>query len=202
MIVPRGKSKNENTRNTILKVSMRLFADLGYEGVAMRQIAKEVDVTLPTIYHHFGSKEDLFKAVETEMYGAHTVSLLGDLLEDATPEERLRKFMNNLMDRFESTPDFFKLVQRNLIDGKESNQGFLVKLALQGLYDELKALLNEHHAGSGDELGPVFIFSAIMGFETMRPVNRLLKGYTYAKSRHKQERAKFVDLIIAAIAAA
>ena len=171
----------------------------GFEGVAMRQITKEVGVTLPTVYHHFGSKEDLFKAVEADLYGTHAQSLLADLHEDADPEERLRNFINHLMDRFEENPDYFKLVQRNLIEPNKTNQKFLVKVSLQGLYDELKALLNSFKEGTGDDIGPVILFSTIIGFLTMRPAVQALKGYPYKKSKRKEERIRLVNITINAI---
>lgn len=197
--MPRARPKNENTRESILAVSVRLFAEQGYDGVAMRQIANEVEVTLPTIYHHFGSKEELFKAVETEIYGGHAASLIQELHADADPEERLRRFMTNLMDSFEQDPTYFKLVQRNLIDARQENHEFLVDLSLQGVFNELKKLLNEFRPGSGETVAPVTIFSAIVGFQTMRPAVRLLKGYRFAGSDAKVERQTFMDGVIQGI---
>jgi len=199
--MPRGGTDSETTRKRILGVSTRLFAELGYEGVAMRQITREVGVTLPTVYHHFGSKEELFKAVETELYGSHAESLLEDLHEDASAEERLRNFINHLLDRFEENPDYFKLVQRNLIEPREENQKFLVKVSLQSLYDELKVLLNSYKQGAGDNMGPVILFSTIIGFLTMRPAVQVLKGYPYRKRNRGEERRRFVDITINSIEA-
>jgi TetR/AcrR family transcriptional regulator len=197
--MPKDKAKPGSMRDTILDISMRLFADFGYEGVSIRQIAQEAGITLPSIYYHFGNKEELFKTVESIMYGGHAETLIDDLLLDATPEERLRKFMHNLMDSFESNPIYFKLVQRNLIDMKEGNQKFLVETSLQGLFDELKKLLNEHQSGCGNGVAPVMVFSSIVGFETMRPAIQLLKGYKYSSRNRKQERRLVIDSIIKAI---
>ena len=195
-MMPKGRANSEITRRRILDVSTRLFAELGYEGVAMRRITNEVGVTLPTVYHHFGNKEELFKAVESELYGAHAESLLADLQEDTDPERRLRNFINHLIDRFEENPDYFKLVQRNLVEPRAENQKFLVKVSLQRLYDELKELLNSLSPGSGDNMGPVILFSTIVGFLTMRPAVRALRGYPYNKRNRKQERERFVDITV------
>lgn len=180
-------SKPTNSRSTILEVSIRLFADHGFEGVAMRQIAKEANITLPAIYHHFGNKEELYKAVEAEMYGSHAQSLLNDIRADNTPEERIRNFIGTLLDRLEENPSYLKLLQRNLIEGWEQNQKYLVDISLQNVFNDLKELLNEYSENCGNGIVPVAIFSMLLGFLTMQPVTRQLSGYKYAKSRKKEK---------------
>ncbi|HET6350955.1 MAG TPA: helix-turn-helix domain-containing protein [Coriobacteriia bacterium] len=50
-------------RGEILDAAMRVFAEKGYTGGSMRDIAQRVGVSEPAIYKHFGSKEDLFLAL-------------------------------------------------------------------------------------------------------------------------------------------
>ncbi|MFN9525611.1 MAG: TetR/AcrR family transcriptional regulator [Pseudomonadaceae bacterium] len=164
-----------NSRQRILEVSTRLFAKHGFDGVTMRNIATASDITLPAIYHHFGNKEELFKEVETEMYSSHARSLMDQLQSELSPEERLRGFVFVMFEHLESNPDYLKLLQRNLVDGWEENQAFLVDLSLQPVMDELKILLNEYAAGTGDGITPIAIFSLILGFITLMPVVRHLK---------------------------
>ncbi|AOE86805.1 TetR/AcrR family transcriptional regulator [Pseudomonas sp. TCU-HL1] len=164
-----------NSRQRILEVSTRLFAKHGFDGVSMRNIATESDITLPAIYHHFGNKEELFKAVETEMYSSHAKSLMDQLQADLSPEERLHNFVYVMFEHLESNPDYLKLLQRNLVDGWEENQAFLVDLSLQPVMDELKVLLNEYAEGTGNGITPITIFSLILGYITLMPVIRHLK---------------------------
>ncbi len=184
-----------NARKKILDVSTRLFAKHGFDAVTMRQISKESGLSMPSIYHHFGNKEDLFKAVETEMYSAHAQTLLHEIQSDASTEERLRKFIVAMFERLDSNPDYLKLLQRNLVDGWEENQAFLVELSLQGVVDELKLLLNQYSPGKGNGITPVAIFSMILGFVTMSPVIRHLKGEQIAAFT-SNNRAAFVEVVI------
>ncbi|MCY1277735.1 transcriptional repressor BetI [compost metagenome] len=165
-----------SSRQRILEVSTRLFAQHGFDGVTMRNIATASEITLPAIYHHFGNKEELFKAVETEMYSSHARSLMDQLQADLSAEERLRGFVFVMFDHLESNPDYLKLLQRNLVDGWEENQAFLVDLSLQPVMDELKTLLDEYAEGLGDGITPIAIFSLILGFITLLPVVRHLKN--------------------------
>ncbi len=50
-------------RERLLASAERLFAEKGYNGVSVRDIASDAKVTVGSIRYHFGSKEDLLKAV-------------------------------------------------------------------------------------------------------------------------------------------
>lgn len=59
---PEGVANN-NLREKILDAAEATFANLGYAGTAMREIAEKVDVTQALISYYFGSKYGLFEAV-------------------------------------------------------------------------------------------------------------------------------------------
>lgn len=47
----------------ILEAAEKLFAEKGYDGVSMRSVAENAAVSKASIFHHFGSKEELYTAV-------------------------------------------------------------------------------------------------------------------------------------------
>ena len=51
-------------RDKLILVAMQLFADRGFDGVTVRDIAKAADVSIGLINHHFASKEGLRAAVD------------------------------------------------------------------------------------------------------------------------------------------
>lgn len=55
--------KKGERKKRILDASERLFAEHGYDGVTLRQIARMADVDVALTHYHFGSKEGLFRAV-------------------------------------------------------------------------------------------------------------------------------------------
>ncbi|MEM1075037.1 MAG: TetR family transcriptional regulator, partial [Pseudomonadota bacterium] len=59
---PKGKSSDE-TRERILDAAERLFADEGYDGAALRDVAAAADVQLHAVGYHFGPKDTLFETV-------------------------------------------------------------------------------------------------------------------------------------------
>src|SRR3989440_7680494 len=61
------KSRREQysraTRVAILDAATRRFAELGYAGTALEDVAADIQATRGAVYHHFTSKKALFEAV-------------------------------------------------------------------------------------------------------------------------------------------
>jgi AcrR family transcriptional regulator len=52
-----------DTKEQILSVAERLFAKLGFAGTTLRNVVSQAGVNLAAVHYHFGSKEELFRAV-------------------------------------------------------------------------------------------------------------------------------------------
>ncbi len=65
---PRAAEARE-TRRDLIEAALELFAEKGFYGVSLRDIARAVGVQQATIYHHFASKEALFEAVIADPVG-------------------------------------------------------------------------------------------------------------------------------------
>lgn len=56
-----------NTKEIILFESLKLFADKGYDGVTVRDIAAEVGIKQSSLYKHFSSKQEIFDTLVSAM---------------------------------------------------------------------------------------------------------------------------------------
>lgn len=52
-----------DNRSTILNCALELFAARGYDAVGVQEVAEAAGVTKPTLYHYFGSKQGLLRAL-------------------------------------------------------------------------------------------------------------------------------------------
>ncbi|MEA5464266.1 TetR/AcrR family transcriptional regulator [Leptothoe sp. PORK10 BA2] len=52
-----------DTKEQIITVAERLFAERGFAGTTLRHVVSEAGVNLAAVNYHFGSKEELFRAV-------------------------------------------------------------------------------------------------------------------------------------------
>jgi TetR/AcrR family transcriptional regulator, regulator of cefoperazone and chloramphenicol sensitivity len=57
------QARGEETKKRLLEAATRLFSERGFDGVSTRDIAAEAETTLPSIPHHFESKEGIYQAV-------------------------------------------------------------------------------------------------------------------------------------------
>jgi AcrR family transcriptional regulator len=73
-------TKGERTAQRILDVAEELFAERGFEGTTLRDIALEVPLQPPSLYNHFETKEEIYEAVLARAFDP----LLGRLKHVAT----------------------------------------------------------------------------------------------------------------------
>lgn len=60
-------TQDSDGRNRILKSASALFAERGFSGVSMSDVAEAAGLVKSSIYHHFENKEALYLAVMAEM---------------------------------------------------------------------------------------------------------------------------------------
>ena len=79
------------TSETVLDAALTLFAERGYHGTALSQIAEALGIRTPSLYNHMSSKQQLLETILTrtldDVLGDFTAAVAG--VED--PAERLRR---------------------------------------------------------------------------------------------------------------
>jgi len=81
----RQAARSEATRAKLIAVGIDLFSERGFAGVGTEEIVERAEVTRGALYHHFGDKRDLFRAVHEELE-QRLVAEIGAALE-ANPSE-------------------------------------------------------------------------------------------------------------------
>jgi len=56
-----------NTKESIIKKSVAIFAKEGYEEISMRTLAKKVRISPSVLYHHFKNKDELLTVMFSEV---------------------------------------------------------------------------------------------------------------------------------------
>ena len=104
--------KQARTRAELLETAAAVFAQRGYEGATVEEIAERAGYSHGAVYSNFAGKDDLFLAV-FEQYMAGRARELVDtqagLAEDAPLEQRARALADQWMERFAADRDSFLL---------------------------------------------------------------------------------------------
>ena len=76
-------------REELTRIAARLFAERGYQGTSLADLAGELGIQKPSLYHHIESKEDLLWEVASDGAEAFHAALDG-VPADAPAAERIR----------------------------------------------------------------------------------------------------------------
>lgn len=115
MARPRN-SAGRNTREAILDAALELFAERGYFGTSTREIARAVGVRESALYHHFESKDAIFRALVDEHGPGRLRQLVtidvDAMLEAMTAKELLRCMLDVMVATFgiPSEQKMFRLI--------------------------------------------------------------------------------------------
>jgi|tagenome__1003787_1003787.scaffolds.fasta_scaffold20962954_4 AcrR family transcriptional regulator len=92
----------EERRGQVVSAAAELFDSAGYTHVTMGDIAKNVGIAKPTLYHYFDSKDDILLAIHEEfidlLFSRHSDRRLSDL----PPEVLLLEAMGDILELMET----------------------------------------------------------------------------------------------------
>jgi AcrR family transcriptional regulator len=77
----------------ILQVAETLFAEKGFDGTSIRDIAKEAKINIAMVSYYFGSKELLLEALILNRSSEIKLNLEKLILEDLNPSEKINKLI-------------------------------------------------------------------------------------------------------------
>jgi len=92
------KSSNHNTtKEEIIRKSAKLFAQRGFFGVSMQDIADKLGITKAALYYHFPSKESLYQSVLNQTFTDLWKNLRTSFEEGVTPWDKLFAVIENYL---------------------------------------------------------------------------------------------------------
>ncbi len=76
--------QREQTRHRLINLGREMFAEYGYANTPMEELVSRADITRGALYHHFGSKEGLFRAVFEQLQAeiAAKIEAAADAVDD------------------------------------------------------------------------------------------------------------------------
>jgi AcrR family transcriptional regulator len=107
---PERQRDPARTRAEILEVATREFAEHGYSGARVDEIAERTRTTKRMLYYYFESKQGLYTAVLEQAYAQIRAAEQTVDVEHFDPVAAIRRLAELTFDHHEAHPDFIRLV--------------------------------------------------------------------------------------------
>lgn len=169
------KMQKPSTKDRILMEALKLFAEKGYEGVGVDQIAEAVGIKGPSLYHHFKSKEDILDSLITVVEG-HYEANFGEASKIEKYPESIEEMVQESLGRVNFTlhDERVKLIRRLLVTEQFRNER-LRELCTKHTLTGLEALYTKIFAHMM-ESGPLVQGDAkLMALAFTTPVSALIQ---------------------------
>ena len=193
------------TQKEILDVATREFADRGYAGARVDEIAARTRTTKRMIYYYFGGKEQLYIAVLERAYATARETERAVDVDHLDPRAAIRRLVELTFDHHESHPDFIRLVSIENIHRAE-HMAKSVRLAnLNNPAIDLIARILERGRAEGvfhREVDAVDVQTMISAFCVFRVANRHTFGAIFDRdmlepARRAHQRRMLGDAVVA-----
>ncbi|MFI6940272.1 TetR/AcrR family transcriptional regulator [Streptomyces sp. NPDC050418] len=108
----RTRMTGAERRQQLLDIGRTLFAEKGFEGTSVEEIAAKAGVSKPVVYEHFGGKEGLY-AVVVDREMQRLLDMVTSSLTAGHPRELCEQAAFALLDYIEEYTDGFRILVRD-----------------------------------------------------------------------------------------
>ncbi len=151
-----------STRDTILEQAQRCFAEGGYDGTSLNDIAEAVGIRRSSVLHHFPSKDAIYREVFGRALGEWLLRVDTAIASPVEGWPKVDEVLTAGFQFFMENPEFVRIVRREALDGADRH-GIDLGVSLRPLFEQAVAY-----------------FEAEMAAERFRPFDAeqlLLTGY-------------------------
>jgi AcrR family transcriptional regulator len=108
---PRVRMSAAQRREQLIAIGRQLFAERGFDGTSVEEVAARAKVSKPVVYEHFGGKEGLY-AVVIDREVRSLLDRIAAALTAGHPRELLEQAALALLDYIEEEPHGFRVLVR------------------------------------------------------------------------------------------
>jgi TetR/AcrR family transcriptional regulator len=166
-------------KDEILDEATRLFAERGYEGASMNDVAERVGMRKASLFYHFATKDALYEAVVDRVIASLQEPLEAIYASSGTFPERLDALTRTLVEALGARPYAARLLLRETMDWGPVMRGKLAErilLVLEAGAAWVRAGQMEGTFGAGD---PRHIVLTAIGMHILPfAMGQLVERYT------------------------
>lgn len=163
--MPNTLTRQSAGEAAIVDAAVQLFASNGYDAVSMREVAGAAGVSKANIYHHFESKDALYRAILDQ--SAKDLSGLVETLAESTGsfETRIAEFAVGHLQHLDGNALASRLIIREAFSSDNEQSRVLVDQVFGGIFERIVSIFREgQQAGAlRSELDPALCATLLLG---------------------------------------
>ncbi len=166
----------KTTAERILDAAEQVFAERGFDGASLGDVADRVGIRGPSLYNHFRNKRELYAAVLGRLLDPF-FELLEELLERPPSEARGDAAIECMLHHHVAHPNLARLIQHAALAGGDQLE-LLLKRWYHPFFQRIPELIPE--AEQQDQEGAGQLAAMLIGF------NNMILGYVTLAPLHEQ----------------
>ncbi len=197
----RPRVDDSEARTKIAAAAEELFAERGFDGTAIRDIARKAGVNGAMIHYYFGNKEGLYHAMLEGAASRVRALLIETTGRSGSTTNRLASFVNAYAAYMLTQPNLARILYREMLTGAKHIKRIAQQYAATN-YTMLKTLISDG-VQRGElrrvdaELAPISLMGMVVIFQFLRPIISVALGKTEYDERFvSRVAAHTIDLFL------
>lgn len=197
--------KGDRTALQILDAAEDLFAECGFSGTTLRDVATRVGIQIPSLYNHFESKEGLYAAV-LERGLEPVIHVLANLVAESSQQRPdARPVVQSIMAVLDARPHLPRLLLHETLAGGQRLTPVL-RSAIGPIFENAQKVTETATQGTrwrSDQVPQLVLalYHVVLGYYAIAPLYQQLTGQNLlsetAREDHTQFLADLVDTLFA-----
>ncbi|MHB8895938.1 MAG: TetR/AcrR family transcriptional regulator [Candidatus Geothermincolia bacterium] len=129
--------KPESKREQILSVAEEVFAEKGFKGATVREIAEKVNIQTPGLYYHFSNKQEIYDSMIRNIYEGLADKLLEPVESAEGIKAKVSLLVDLLMEFWQEHPMAPRIIAQETLSEKALLYGELIPNVLAPMFSEM-----------------------------------------------------------------
>jgi len=191
-----SEAKKNQAIQEILDAAREVFAEVGFAGARVDEIARRASVNKAMIYYRVGNKATLYSEVLHRTFSGIVEKLTHNIKSAHTPEEKIRTYIRTFEQTFEQHPHLPPIMMREMASGGQ-HMPEIVIIGLGRILNILMGILDEGvRQGAFMEAKPSILHLMIISPMFMRSRMELIasRRKKHARLLRQFDRDQSVDI--------
>ncbi|MDH4182817.1 MAG: TetR/AcrR family transcriptional regulator [Nitrospinota bacterium] len=157
--------KKDDVLSAIMDAAIKNFAEKGYEGARVDEIAHDAGVNKATIYYHIGDKEALYKAVLSQVLSTGADLMAQNVAKAVSSKEKINTYVETILNGvLAGREDFTRIMMREMAGGGVNIPPEVMKTLAEKILGAMAGVMAEGvQNGALAPANPILLHMMIVG---------------------------------------